>query len=214
MVRAHGIDLVDLLVERHRLIDDQLQEIVRGRLSGEQLEFLVDRARPQHDHARRDLVNQSSLDSVHGCMGIRGLTITAPVGSSHQASLLPPADMRIPAPFVRNGYEPSDKPMLTKPVDEQIVPVVLPEHMHLAGFLAQAPAVEEEHEFGACDDIGSAPWARQSDVGWVRTECSAHGGDGRDVQFLQLPVGCDKVPHRLDDDDEIDGAHPKYEASE
>ena len=50
VVRADGVDLLDLVAERHRLVDDELQKLVRRGLAREQLELLVDRLPPEkHD---------------------------------------------------------------------------------------------------------------------------------------------------------------------
>ena len=55
MVRADGVDLLNLVAERHRLVDDELQELVRRGLAREQLELSVDRAAPRDDDAGADL---------------------------------------------------------------------------------------------------------------------------------------------------------------
>ena len=55
MVRAHGVDLLDLVAERRRLVDEQLQELVRRALAREELELAVDGARPGENDAEGDL---------------------------------------------------------------------------------------------------------------------------------------------------------------
>jgi hypothetical protein len=42
MVRANGIDLFDLVAECHRIVNEKLNEIMRGGFSGQQFEFSVD----------------------------------------------------------------------------------------------------------------------------------------------------------------------------
>ena len=60
MVRADGVDLLDLVAERHRLINDELQELVRRGLAREQLELLVDRLAPEKHHAEGELSGRAS----------------------------------------------------------------------------------------------------------------------------------------------------------
>lgn len=55
MVRPHGVHLLDLVAERHRLVRQQLDKLVRCALSCEQLELFVDRAYPGENHSRGDL---------------------------------------------------------------------------------------------------------------------------------------------------------------
>lgn len=47
MIRPHGVDLLDLVRERRRLVDEQLQEIVWRALARQQLELPVDRPAPR-----------------------------------------------------------------------------------------------------------------------------------------------------------------------
>ena len=56
MIRAHGVDLLDLVAEGERLVEDELQEFGRGGPPGEQPELLVDRRPPEEDHADGKLV--------------------------------------------------------------------------------------------------------------------------------------------------------------
>ena len=63
MVRAHGVHILDLVAERRRLVDEQLQELVRGTLAREQLKLAVYRARPCGNDAERDL-RPESIQSV------------------------------------------------------------------------------------------------------------------------------------------------------
>ena len=63
MVRAHGVDLLDLVAERRRLVYEQLQKLVRRALAGEELELAVYRARPCGNDAERDL-RPESIQSV------------------------------------------------------------------------------------------------------------------------------------------------------
>lgn len=62
MVRAHGVDLLDLVAERHRLVDEELEKVVRRRLAREQLELPVHRARPRRDDPKRDLQASSERE--------------------------------------------------------------------------------------------------------------------------------------------------------
>lgn len=55
MIRAHGVDFFDLVAERHRVVDEQLQELVWCRFASEELELVVDSARPCHNDAECDL---------------------------------------------------------------------------------------------------------------------------------------------------------------
>ena len=74
MVRAHGVDLLDLVAERRRLVDEQLQELVRRALAREQLELAVYRARPCGNDAERDLRPESiqSVSQLACAQGGRG----------------------------------------------------------------------------------------------------------------------------------------------
>lgn len=77
----------------------------------------------------------------------------------------------------------------TEPVHEDIVAVVLPEHMDLTGLRPDRAAIEEEQQLHA--------------------ESRAHGDDRRDVEFvgvLAAVVSNDSL-HRLDNHDEVDRAH-------
>lgn len=44
MIRPHCVHLLDLVRERHGLVDEELQEVVRRRLARQELELLVDRS--------------------------------------------------------------------------------------------------------------------------------------------------------------------------
>lgn len=46
VVRPDGIDFFDLVAESHRLVNQKLNEIMRGRFSGQQFEFPVDPMNP------------------------------------------------------------------------------------------------------------------------------------------------------------------------
>jgi hypothetical protein len=41
MVRTDSVDLFDLIAERHRVVNQKLDEIMRGGFSGQQFEFSV-----------------------------------------------------------------------------------------------------------------------------------------------------------------------------
>ena len=55
VVRAYGVDLLDLVAERHRLVDDELQELVRRGLAREQFELLIDGPTPEEHDAEGEL---------------------------------------------------------------------------------------------------------------------------------------------------------------
>ena len=55
VVRAHGVNFLDLLAEGDGLVDDELEELVRGRLSGKELELFVDGVSPRKNDAGSDL---------------------------------------------------------------------------------------------------------------------------------------------------------------
>ena len=55
VVRANSIDLFDLVAECHRFVYQKLNELVRGRFSGQQFEFLVDPIDPSATDAGGNL---------------------------------------------------------------------------------------------------------------------------------------------------------------
>jgi hypothetical protein len=55
VVRANGIDLFDLVAERHRLVNQKLDKIMRGGFSGQQFEFSVDPVDPSATDAGANL---------------------------------------------------------------------------------------------------------------------------------------------------------------
>ena len=55
MVRSDGIDLFNLVAESHRLVNQKLDEVVRGGFSGQQFEFFVDPIAPSATDASTDL---------------------------------------------------------------------------------------------------------------------------------------------------------------
>ena len=55
MVRANGIDLFNLIAERHRLVNQELNEVMRGGFSGQQLKLLVDPVDPSTTDASANL---------------------------------------------------------------------------------------------------------------------------------------------------------------
>ena len=64
MVGAYGVDLLDFVAEGHGLVDEELDKIMRRRLSGEEFELVVNGAGPRGDDAKRDLArrNQMSIE--------------------------------------------------------------------------------------------------------------------------------------------------------
>ncbi len=55
VVRAHGVDFLDLLAEGDGLVDDELDEFVWRGLPGEELELLVDGASPRDNDEEGNL---------------------------------------------------------------------------------------------------------------------------------------------------------------
>ena len=55
VVCANGIDLFDLVAERHRLVNQKLNETMRGRFSGQQFELSVDPVNPSASDAGGNL---------------------------------------------------------------------------------------------------------------------------------------------------------------
>ena len=73
MVCPHSIHLVYFVRERHRLVDEQLKEVVRRGLSGEELELLVHRPVPGDDHPGCDLFRgpKGTGNADEGCKRVR-----------------------------------------------------------------------------------------------------------------------------------------------
>ena len=57
VVGPHRVNLLDLARERRRLVDEQLQKLVWGRLAREQLELLVYRSAPRNNNACTNLIS-------------------------------------------------------------------------------------------------------------------------------------------------------------
>jgi hypothetical protein len=55
VVRSDGIDLFNLVAERHRLVNQKLNEVVRGGFSSQQFEFSVDPIDPSATDAAANL---------------------------------------------------------------------------------------------------------------------------------------------------------------
>jgi len=55
VVRANGIDLFNLVAERHRLVNQELNEVMRGGFSGQKLKLLVDPVDPSATDASANL---------------------------------------------------------------------------------------------------------------------------------------------------------------
>src|SRR6267142_683535 len=55
MVSADGIDFLDFVAECHRLVNDKLKEIMRGRFPRQQFKLGVDSASPSHDNCQGNL---------------------------------------------------------------------------------------------------------------------------------------------------------------
>ena len=81
-----------------------------------------------------------------------GCQVTLDDGDSHQIILLPPADMRTPVKRARwGGLEDQniDTAIRTEAVNPQVVPMVFPQDLDLAGTLAQGITIQEKEEFDA-----------------------------------------------------------------
>ena len=59
MVCSYGVDLLDAVTECHRLVDKKLDEVVGGRLPGQQFKLAVYGARPRDNNPGGDLRRQS-----------------------------------------------------------------------------------------------------------------------------------------------------------
>lgn len=87
---------------------------------------------------------------------------------------------------------PADRRQDTEAVDEQVVAVVLPQNVHLAVLVLDAPAVEEEGELGQ--------------------EGNGHGDDGRQVEAVKLVVvRLGELLRREGDEDHGHGRHHEAE---
>jgi len=106
VVRANGIDLFYLVAERHRLVNQDLNEIMGGGFPGQQFEFAVDPIGPSATDADGD------DDSPDGIQEPEPLATTR----RHEKA---------------------------KSIDEQVIPVVLPKHLHLARVLPGGEAVQK-----------------------------------------------------------------------
>ena len=63
MIRPHRIQLLNLVAKRHRLVYDELQELVRRGLSGEERELRVHRSGPGDDDANCNLGRSKGLSN-------------------------------------------------------------------------------------------------------------------------------------------------------
>ena len=61
MVRADGIYLFDLVAERHRFVNQELNEMIGSGSSGQQLEFSVDPIDPRAADASANLGGRGSV---------------------------------------------------------------------------------------------------------------------------------------------------------
>ena len=67
MVCSDGIDLFNLVAERHRLVNQKLNEIMRGGFSGQQFKFSVDPVDPSAADAAADLgVGKGGVSGENG----------------------------------------------------------------------------------------------------------------------------------------------------
>lgn len=83
MVCSDGIDLFNLVAERHRLVDQKLNEVMRGGFSGQQLKFSVDSVDPSATDAAADLgVGKGESEKKIGHDNTWNVcTMMAPIGS-------------------------------------------------------------------------------------------------------------------------------------
>ena len=75
--------------------------------------------------------------------------------------------------------------MLTEPIDEQIVSVVLPEHADLAGDSTVPKAIEEEQELYACACLLDV---HHSGANCPRTQRGSNRDQGRNVQRVRVVI--------------------------
>lgn len=116
MVRADSIDLFDLVAERHRVVDQKLDEIMRGGFAGQQFEFSVNPVDPgaadtggnlcgrrwcQTRDPAKQHIEWTYNDSAHWVQVFTRLDqrVGAPhrERNVHHANLLPAADVKRPA---------------------------------------------------------------------------------------------------------------------
>ena len=71
MVGPDGVNLLDIVRECRRLVYQELQELMRRRLSGEKAKLQVDRASPGENHAGRNLQRRSSVSKCTRAAGAR-----------------------------------------------------------------------------------------------------------------------------------------------
>jgi hypothetical protein len=86
VVSAHGVDLLDFIAECRCLVDHKLEEVVRRRFAGEELELLVDGSTPKDHDEHRNLVAESVRRYGNYLRVAR--TMMAPMGSSPVARLV------------------------------------------------------------------------------------------------------------------------------
>lgn len=81
MVRADSVNLFDLAAESHRVVSQKLDELMRGRFSGQQFEFLVNAIEPSTADTGGDLCGGRSCQKGGGQNMLSTLTRMAPIGS-------------------------------------------------------------------------------------------------------------------------------------
>ena len=69
MVGPHGVDFLDLLAERHCLVYDELDELVRGGFASEQFELLINGASPRNDDEKSNLQKAPLVLAQSCCEG-------------------------------------------------------------------------------------------------------------------------------------------------
>lgn len=90
-------------------------------------------------------------------MGLAGMDGEGWLECLHHTHLLPPADMTRPDEpcSVTTNYR-NEGDARTEAVDEDVVPVVLPQHTHLARLRPEPGAVQEQQDLRACQRGGAS----------------------------------------------------------
>jgi hypothetical protein len=63
MICSYSIDLIELVAERHCLVNQELEEVMRCRLSGQKLELSVNRSTPGDDDSQGNLMENDKTQN-------------------------------------------------------------------------------------------------------------------------------------------------------
>jgi len=83
VICTNGIYLFDLVVERHRFVDQKLNKVVRGGFSGQQFEFSV------------DPINPSATDAGADDDGAHGIQEPGPLATASRREKTEPIDKQV-----------------------------------------------------------------------------------------------------------------------